>query len=143
MFFGKYNCNTCHQVTIPNGYQLGGGGGFVDTGLDQSPVDKGRFDVTGKLSDVGKFKIPTLRNVALTGPYMHDGRFTTLEEVLNHYSTGILSSKNLDPRLQENGVPKQLLITDEDKQALIAFMNTLTDYRMITDPKLSSPFKIN
>lgn len=140
LFFNKYNCNSCHQVTILNGYQEGGG--FVDIGLDMIPTDQGRFDVTGNSSDMGKFKIPTLRNVALTAPYMHDGRFNTLDEVLNHYSTEILNSKNLDIRLQENGAPKQFLISDQDKQNLIAFLNTLTDYQMITDPKFSSPFKV-
>lgn len=139
VFFEKYNCNTCHQVTIPNGYQEGGG--FVDAGLDRDPKDVGRFDVTAVPQDKGRFKIPTLRNVVLTGPYMHDGRFNTLEEVIEHYSTGIKDSENLDPRLMDNGGPKQFLITDTDKQNLIAFLNTLTDYQMITDPKFSSPFK--
>jgi cytochrome c peroxidase len=139
VFFEKYDCNSCHQVTIPNGYQEGGG--FVDTGLDRDPKDVGRYDVTLRTSDLGRFKIPTLRNVVLTGPYMHDGRFNTLDEVIEHYSTGIKNSANLDFRLRTAAGPKQFLISDADKQNLVAFLNTLTDYQMITDPKFSTPFK--
>ena len=143
LFFGKYNCNSCHQTQVLNGYQLGGGGGFINIGLDKNYRDVGLADVTGQASDVGKFKIPTLHNVALTAPYMHDGRFKTLDAVLNHYSEGIQNHPNLDFRLKNfNNQPRQMNISYHDKQAIIAFLNTLTDYSMITDPKFSNPFSV-
>jgi len=139
LFEDKYNCNSCHQVDELNGYQLGGG--FVNIGLDKVYQDVGHADVTGLPTDVGKFKIPTLRNVALTAPYMHDGRFNTLDEVVDHYSSGIQDSPNLDFRLLDaDGHPVKMNISDADKQAIIAFLNTLTDYSMITDPRFSNPF---
>ena len=74
---------------------------------------------------------------------MHDGRFKTLGEVLNHYSHGINNSENLSPVLMDgNGKAKSFNISDADKDALIAFLNTFTDYTMITDPKYSNPFKV-
>jgi cytochrome c peroxidase len=72
---------------------------------------------------------------------MHDGRFNTLDEVLNHYSDGIADNPNLDIRLRNEGAPMRMAIPDQDKKAIIAFLNTLTDYEMITDPKFSNPFK--
>ena len=75
---------------------------------------------------------------------MHDGRYKTLSDVIDHYSHGIANSQNLDPILKDaSGNAISMNITDEDKQALIAFLNTLTDYTMITDPKFSNPFNIN
>lgn len=140
LFVQKYNCNSCHQVDAAlNGYQLGGS--FVNIGLDEKYADIGFADVTGNPADVGKFKIPTLRNVALTAPYMHDGRYSTLDEVLEHYSTGIVNHPNLDFRLKVSGNRAlQMNITDDDKKSLIVFLNTLTDYNMITDPRFSNPF---
>jgi cytochrome c peroxidase len=152
LFLNKYNCNNCHQLMptfiirgdLVTGDSLGGyvpAQQFLDIGLDAAPRDIGRADFTGNASDIGRFKIPTLRNVALTAPYMHDGRFATLNEVIEHYSTGISASPNLDPVLVKNGLPRQMMISEGEKQSIIAFLNTLTDYQMITDPKFSSPFK--
>ncbi|HTH54415.1 MAG TPA: cytochrome c peroxidase [Cyclobacteriaceae bacterium] len=150
LFLNKYNCNSCHRVLPGQGIQFIGdsiGSGYVpdqaflDIGLDASPNDIGRADVTHAPSDIGRFKIPTLRNVALTAPYMHDGRFATLNEVIDHYSSGIANSPNLDIILTKNNVPNQMMISETEKQSIIAFLNTLTDYQMITDPKFSSPFK--
>lgn len=154
LFFDKYDCNSCHQLQAPfNGYQLAGNGefgGFADIGLDKNPVDVGVFRVSGNTADKGKFKIPSLRNVALTSPYMHDGRFETLDEVLNHYSEGIKDSDNLDTRLRQADTSnsstvaaKQFHIPAADKQAMIAFLNSLTDLGITTDPMFSSPFKKN
>lgn len=141
LFFNKYNCNSCHQTQDLNGYQMGGG--FVNIGLDQRSADPGFADVTGSDLDQGKFRIPTLRNIALTAPYMHDGRFSSLDEVLDHYSHGINDDPNLDQRLRSfNGAPVRFNITDQERQAIKAFLNTLTDYQMITDPKFSNPFRI-
>jgi cytochrome c peroxidase len=144
LFFEKYNCNSCHQLQQPfNGYQFAGNGGFTDIGLDQQPVDGGVFKVSGVESDRGRFKIPSLRNIELTAPYMHDGRFETLEEVLDHYSEGIKNSENLDPILRDQGgSAMQFHIPASEKQAIIAFLHTMTDYQMISDPMFSSPFKL-
>jgi cytochrome c peroxidase len=88
------------------------------------------------------FKIPNLRNVTLTAPYMHDGRFKTLEEVIEHYNSGVKDNPNLDPRLRgSNGLPKKMGLTPFDKSSLIAFLNTLTDESVATDTRFSNPFK--
>jgi cytochrome c peroxidase len=99
---------------------------FANNGLDTRLLDVGRAKVTGKPADQGKFATPSLRNVSLTGPYMHDGRFATLEQVVEHYSTGVKRSPTLDPNLAKHpdgGVP----LSAEDKRALVAFLKTLTD----------------
>jgi cytochrome c peroxidase len=99
---------------------------FANNGSDGALVDIGREKVTGKASDRGKFSTPSLRNVELTAPYMHDGRFRTLADVVEHYSTGIPRSPTLDPNLAKHpdgGVP----LAAADKRALVAFMRTLTD----------------
>jgi cytochrome c peroxidase len=140
LFIEKYDCNACHQVQQPNGYIFAGT--FANVGLDPVYADNGLGEFTNHEFDNGKFKIPSLRNVVLTGPYMHDGRFKTLTEVIDHYSTGIADHPNLDVRLKGgNNRPMQMDITDHEKQAIIAFLNTLTDYNMVTDPKFSDPFK--
>ncbi|HKR07136.1 MAG TPA: cytochrome c peroxidase [Bacteroidia bacterium] len=149
LFFEKYECNSCHLTQLPEGgggYGGGGGGsgtdaGFINIGLDMHYTDPGRQNVTHKAEDAGKFKIPNLRNVALTAPYMHDGRFATLEQVMEHYSHGMANHPNLDERLKnENGTPKQLEITQQEEKAIIAFLNAMTDFNMISDKTLSNPF---
>lgn len=145
LFFGKYNCGSCHNVNIPKGYSGGGmdevSGAMANIGLSVNYEDNGRGDLLSRASENGKFKIPNLRNVALTAPYMHDGRFNTLEEVIDHYSTNIQSHPNLDRRLKDvNGQPKVFNVTDEDKRLLIAFLNSMTDHSFISDPKFSDPF---
>lgn len=141
LFFDKYDCNACHQIESPSGY-LAVNDGFSNIGLDSLPEDKGLQLVTGISTDAGKFKIPSLRNVTLTAPYMHDGRFETLDEVIEHYSTNLSPDPNLDTLLRdEDGNPLVLNITDEEKAAIIAFLGTLTDQQMITDPNFSDPFK--
>lgn len=152
LFFSTYNCNSCHQLQEPvNGYQVAAQSvgatvevaGFADIGLDANPTDPGVYKESGIPSDLGKFKIPSLRNVALTAPYMHDGRFQTLEDVVEHYSTDIEKSANLDTRLRDaNGNPKQFNIPASDKEAIVAFLKSLTDYQLLTDPKFSNPFKL-
>jgi cytochrome c peroxidase len=96
LFNTKYECTSCHQPSI-GGYSSTE---FMNIGLDYQPMDKGRAAITNDPSDVGRFKIPNLRNVALTAPYMHDGRFSTLDAVLEHYSHGIQKNTNLDARLR-------------------------------------------
>ena len=142
LFTSTYNCAGCHDVQTHN-YGSTTISDFRDIGLDQNYTDFGRGNITLNPSDNGKFIVPNLRNVALTAPYMHDGRYNTLDEVLEHYSHNILSSPNLDTLLRNGTKPKTLNISAEDKIALIAFLNTLTDYTTITDPKFANPFKTN
>jgi cytochrome c peroxidase len=115
------DCFHCHSGPFFSTHQ------FQNNGLP-SPGDTGLMGVTGSEADRGKFVTPSLRNVALTAPYMHDGRFETLEEVVEHYSSGIERSKTLDPNLSKHpgsGIP----LTSADKTALVAFLKTLTDER--------------
>jgi cytochrome c peroxidase len=139
LFFGKYNCGGCHSLQTG---QYGFETRFANIGLDAVYDDPGRMNVTNDPADAGKFKVPGLRNVALTGPYMHDGRFAKLEEVLDHYSHGIVSHPNLDSLLRDNqGQALAMSISASDKDALVAFLNALTDYTLLSDPRLSNPFK--
>ncbi|MFZ9755188.1 MAG: cytochrome-c peroxidase, partial [Bacteroidia bacterium] len=102
-------------------------------GLNITTGGAGRMD--------GKFRIPTLRNIELTGPYMHDGRFQSLDEVLNHYSGGIQNHPSLDENLKgADGKALKMNLTQIEKDALKAFLFTLTDYTFISDPKFSNPF---
>jgi cytochrome c peroxidase len=140
LFDTKYNCGRCH--TGGGGYY--GTGTFKDIGLDNNYTDPGRGTVTGRSTDNGTFRIPNLKNVALTAPYMHDGRYKTLGDVIDHYSKDIRSSPNLDIVLTDSaGHARMMNISDHEKEALIAFLNTLTDYQLITDQKFSNPFKVN
>jgi len=114
-------------------------------GLDlvtEADADPGEGGANGNQNDVGKFKSPSLRNIALTAPFMHDGRFNTLEEVINHYSTEIKAHPNLDNRLRDgnNGPPATPNYTQEEKDALITFMHTLTDNTIATNSIWSDPF---
>jgi cytochrome c peroxidase len=140
LFHTKYNCATCHNVSAA----YYGGDLFMSIGLDKNPKDKGRGGITYRGEDNGTFRIPTLRNVALTAPYMHDGRFKTLEHVLEHYSKGIQDDQNLAEQLRDaKHQPMKMNISEQETSALIAFLNTLTDHNMISDPKFSNPFKVN
>lgn len=109
----------------------------LNNGLDADPLEKdgGVGDVTLRERDIGRFKSPGLRNVEVTGPYMHDGRFSTLEEVVNHYSDAIVAHPNLG-----NEGLRRLDLDREQKAALVAFLRTLTDSRFLTDPKFSNPY---
>jgi cytochrome c peroxidase len=99
---------------------------FANNGLDNRFTDPGRAKITGNDSDLGKFATPSLRNIARTAPYMHDGRFATLEQVMEHYSSGVKRSATLDPNLAKHpagGVP----LGAADQRALVSFLRTLTD----------------
>ena len=144
LFMTKFKCNGCHRIENPsNGY--GGGGmvtnSFINIGLDLNYADPGRENVTHDPADAGKFKVPSLRNIALTAPYMHDGRFTTLNQVLEHYSHNIQNHPNLDPLLKDtDGMPVRMNISSLEKTAIIAFLNALTDMSVIANPDFASPF---
>jgi cytochrome c peroxidase len=128
------DCFHCHGGALFTDSQ------FHNNGLDISSADPGLRKVTGRESDAGKFSTPTLRNVALTAPYMHDGRFKTLEEVIEHYSSGVQRSPTLDPNLSKHPT-EGMQLSRADKKALVAFLKTLTDTNLPTsfspsgDPK--------
>ena len=106
---------------------------FHNNGLDTEPFsDLGLAKVTGLTSDNGKFKTPTLRNIEFSAPYMHDGRFATLEQVVEHYNSGGNFSSTVDPLMKKLGVGLQL--TNQQKQDLVAFLKTLSDTDFITNP---------
>ena len=114
---------------------------YLNNGLDNEAdwTDMGRYDVTNDPNDRAKFKVPSLRNVEVTHPYMHDGRFSTLEEVVDHYNSGIKASSTLDITL-ENTRATGLMLSAQDKADLVAFLKTFTDDVLLTDPKYASPF---
>ena len=133
--FSGADCQHCH-----------GGANFendlyMKNGLDDEAdiVDIGREAATDKPMDRARFKVPTLRNIELTAPYMHDGRFSTLEELIDHYNEGIHPSNTLDQALMVT-MEKGLFLDDQDKVDLINFLKTLTDQSMITDERYSDPF---
>jgi cytochrome c peroxidase len=111
---------------------------FSNNGLDALFNDLGRGLVTGNSNDNGKFKVPTLRNIALTGPYMHDGRLGTLDEVIEHYSSGIQQSSTIDP-LIEYAFQGGVQLDAQEKALLKKFLETLTDYSFINNPNFQEP----
>ncbi len=145
LFFAEYNpffpdssgadCAHCHN---PKNFE---NDLYMNNGLetDATITDFGRENVTGRPNDRGKMKVTSLRNIALTPPYMHDGRFTTLEQVIDHYNNGIKLSSTLDPALL-NTTTTSLLLTAQDKADLEAFLRTLTDDDLLTNPAYASPF---
>lgn len=122
-------CSACHKGTLFTDET------FRNTGLyyDSRYNDGGRFRVTLDSADFMKFKVPSLRNVELTAPYMHDGRFYTLDAVLNFYKNEVKDYPNLDDNLKQNN-RRGISITEEEKVAIIAFLKTLTDQKFITNP---------
>ena len=121
----KGDCFHCH------GTQLFMDNLFHNNGLDPEPfTDLGRSAVTGNSSDDGKFKTPTLRNIEVSAPYMHDGRFFTLEQVIDHYDMGGHYSSTIDPNMKKVGIGLQL--TNQEKADLVAFLKTLTDSNFIS-----------
>lgn len=126
------DCFHCHGGTLLTDHQ------FHNNGLPLTLEDTGRMKVTGAESDRGKFKTPTLRNIALTAPYMHDGRFGTLEEVVEHYSSGVKRSATLDPNLAKHPV-EGIRLSAEDRRALVAFLKTLTDEAFVRPSTDSAP----
>lgn len=133
---GGSNCEHCHGS--PKMFKEL----FHNNGLDQNPTDIGRMEFTSEATDLGRFRVPTLRNIALTGPYMHDGRFETLAEVLDHYSDHIQVSETLSPFI---GVLKNptggrgIGLSAQQKEDLLAFLNMLTDSTFISNPAFSNP----
>jgi len=114
---------------------------YMNNGLDSdaSMVDTGREQVTQDANDKGKFKVPSLRNIALTAPYMHDGRFQTLEQVVNHYNAGIQESATVDPTVL-NTKDTGLFLTEQDKEDIVRFLQTLTDETFVNEVSYMTPF---
>jgi cytochrome c peroxidase len=145
LFFGEYNryfpessgaeCFHCHSgINFEND-------DYRNNGLDSdaSLKDKGRENVTHDAADRGKFKVPSLRNLVLTSPYMHDGRFKTLEEVVDHYNNKLVTSSFIDPALA-NTMGTGLMLDPQKKADLVNFLKTLTDEPLRTDKRYTSPF---
>lgn len=166
LFVGKARCSNCHSGSNLEGWDN------ANNGLEVEYTDKGIGALHPGQNMDGMFKIPALRNIELTGPYMHDGRLKTLEDVVDFYDSGVQASANLDYRLRDipggvggvfvggpfegDGIifdpnggqdltkfgPVKLGLTAHEKHALVAFLKTLTDHKFITDQRLSNPFRV-
>jgi cytochrome c peroxidase len=169
VFFNKAKCASCHTGRTFAGWS----GGAECIGLDESYQDNGIGELSHNPADNARFRIPTLLNIEFTAPYMHDGRFKTLEEVVDHYNSGIKSHPNLSWNLRDlaqfdNASQLDLLLqfdinhdgmisaeevsgttaarlnlTDTEKKALVAFLKTLSDPSVYTDVRYSDPFVTN
>ena len=127
-------CSSCHATDLFTDES------FRNNGLDRTFArDSGRAHITSRASDRGRFKVPSLRNVAQTAPYMHDGRFATLAQVLAHYAHGVQPSPTLDPLLRQPGGRLGILLSGQEQADLLAFLQTLTDDAFLTDRRLASP----
>ena len=130
----RQKCSSCHAEPLFTDHS------FRNNGLTVSDAhDPGRYLITQAESDKYRFKVPSLRNLEYTAPYMHDGRFANLEEVLDFYSNNIrLESPNLDINIKAHN--KQLELSDTQKAQIIEFLKTLSDTEFVNDPKFKSPF---
>lgn len=147
-------CATCHlpntsplifELPLPDGANQvvfsGAEPDNIGLDIDDNVEDNGYGTFLGVSSFNGHFKTPSLRNIEVTGPYMHDGRLETLEDVVEHYSTEVLAHPYLSAHMKDgNGDPRHLDLTPEESDALVAFMKTLTDHELNTDIKYSNPF---
>jgi cytochrome c peroxidase len=136
---GRRRCTLCHELH-------GGANEWqANNGLDLVPADPGVQNIAlMQNSSTGVFRAAALRNIAVTGPYMHDGRFATLKEVIDHYDHGVQDTPDLDSLLRDGlttGLPTRLNLSEEDKDALEAFLRSMTDDAFLADPKFSDPFE--
>ena len=122
----KEKCMSCHAEPFFTDFS------YRSNGLDPVSIDEGRSHITGLQSDFGTFRVPTLRNIEYTSPYMHDGRFYSLDEVLEHYSSGVKKAPNLDPRLKDG-----ISLSELQKEQIKAFLKTLTDHEFIKNTLFS------
>ena len=124
LFFSeRTGCATCHGGFNFTNYA------FENNGLYTNYADPGRFRLTNKESDIALFKVPSLRNVGLTAPYMHDGSMKSLEEVIGHYNSGGQGHFNQSPLI------KPLGLSTKEQKAIISFLHTLSDPQFISNPK--------
>jgi cytochrome c peroxidase len=128
LFFDKLNCGSCHSGSDLTNDSI------ANNGLYEIYSDKGRYRLTEKESDIAVFKVPTLRNITMTAPYMHDGSISTLGAVLNHYESGGKSHINKSDLIQP------FKLTGKERKDLLNFFKSLTDSTVLTNPNLSSPF---
>lgn len=129
----RQHCQSCHATELFTDQQ------FRNNGLaPASPDDLGREAVTLHPSDKYKFRVPSLRNVALTPPYMHDGRYQTLDDVIDHYRNRVVASATLDPKLRATDKPG-IVLTDQEAIQVRAFLHTLTDESFLRDPRFAPP----
>ena len=126
------DCFHCHPIGLFTDNT------FHNNGLDSDFLDQGRYNITGNPLDKGLFKSPTLRNIEFSAPYMHDGRFNTLDEVIEHYNFGGYDSPTVDPLMKYVGVG--LSLTEQEKENLKAFLLTLSDESFMNNPNFSNPF---
>ncbi len=132
IFFNKGDCNHCHSDVLLSD------DAFRNNGLDKQFTDKGRGLVTKDATDDGKFKVVSLRNIEVTAPYMHDGRFKTLEEAVSHYNEGIhKDSPNMDDNMQK--IISGIQLSNQEKLDLVAFLKTFTDQQFLTNKAHSNP----
>lgn len=137
LFNSKAQCGNCHNSVLLSNHQ------FMNNGLDATP-NIGLYNATANPSDKGLMKTPSLRNVAITPPYMHDGRFKNLDEVLNFYNTQVAaSSPNIDFRMDAFIKPGGLGLTNTEIAAIKAFLHTLTDSTLLNNPVYHNPWTAN
>ncbi|MBU2940780.1 cytochrome-c peroxidase [Lacinutrix sp. C3R15] len=129
----QQKCATCHATDLFTDQT------FRNNGLPVNPLlnDTGRFEILEDPNDLYKFKVPSLRNVEVSGPYMHDGRFTTLEVVLDFYDSGAVDNGNVDPLLLRADGTYGISLNDYEKESLISFLKTLTDNEYLNDERFS------
>lgn len=133
IFMRDGHCVDCHTEPLLMGH------GLRNNGLELVAVDSGLGALTGNPADIGKFKVPTLRNIAQTAPYMHDSRFATLEEVVNFYAHDVqLNAPNLDPHMDPWRFG-EVNLSPQDEADLVAFLHTLTDTDFLTNPAFGAP----
>jgi cytochrome c peroxidase len=129
----KQNCAACHATDLFTDQTYRNNGYSSTADLER---DKGREEITLNAADIGKFKVPSLRNVEYTAPYMHNGKLERLENVLDFYTTGLHDSPTLDPLLKQNG-KLGFDLSNQEKAAIIAFLRTLSDEQYMSDRKFS------
>lgn len=136
IFFGPGRCAGCHGTETFSSPPVA-----TNNGLDNPFIDNGVGAALNNPQQNGAFKVPSIKNVALSFPYMHDGRFQTLEQVVEHYNSQVKPHPNLSPILRNpDGSPRRLNLSADQKAALVAFLHTLTDNAVATDEKFSNPF---
>lgn len=124
-------CQSCHNKNEFGGHEL------RNNGLPVLNGDSGLYNTTKLKEDIGKFKVPSLRNVSVTFPYMHDGRYRTLNDVIEYYNSQIPFSDNLDSKLLKDGKPIRLNLNDNEKKELLLFLESLTEQAFLKAPRMS------
>lgn len=124
----EQKCGYCHSGELFTDFS------YRNNGLDSAFTDLGRGAITESATDNGKFRVPSLRNAAITGPYMHNAQFSSLEEVLDHYDSGMVYSSTLDPSFLDGDVVVGIPLTEDEKTNIIAFIHTLTDETFTSNP---------